>query len=72
MSVKAICGNCRSVMFECSSDYLCSDYSCKNCGAVNSFDMSRVPAKVVLPPHQGGDRTICRPHPRISENTVST
>jgi hypothetical protein len=57
MSVKAVCGNCGVVMFECSSDYLCSDYACKNCVAINWFDKSKEPTTVVLPQHQGEDQT---------------
>lgn len=57
MSTRAICGNCGLEMFECSSDYLCSDYRCKACGAVNFFDNSRVPTRIVLPQNQGRDQT---------------
>jgi hypothetical protein len=72
MSVKAMCGNCKSVMFECSSEYLCSDYTCKNCGAINQFDMSKVPTKVVLPHCQGAGPTSHNHYQHISGGTVST
>jgi phage FluMu protein Com len=51
--MKARCANCKTVMFECSSDYLCEDFECMKCGAVNQFDNSNVPTKVVLPRHLG-------------------
>ncbi len=72
MSVRAICGNCRNVMFECSSDFLCSDYTCEECGAINQFDMSKVPTKVVLPQHQEVDQTTCSSHQSISGDAAST
>jgi len=72
MSVRAICGNCRQVMFECSSDYLDSDYTCKNCGTVNWFDKSRVPTRFVLPQHQAESQTSCNPCRDISKDKAST
>lgn len=70
--MKVICGNCKRTMFECSSDYLCEDFECKNCGAVNQFDNSKAPTKVVLPRHLGVSQTNRKPHPHISDATSST
>jgi hypothetical protein len=70
--MKAICGNCKRVMFECSSDYLCEDYECKNCGVVNQFDNSTVPTKVVLRRPPGESQTNYIPHLHISGDEPST
>lgn len=70
--MRAICGNCKRVMFECSSDYLCEDFECKSCGAVNQFDNSKVPTKVVLPMHPGENQTNRTSRPHISVDASST
>lgn len=70
--MKAVCGNCKSVMFECSSDYLCEDVTCKACGAVNQFDNSKEPTRVVLPRNPGEPPTNRRLDPHTSKATPST
>lgn len=47
--MKVICGNCKRVMFECDAERLFEDTTCQYCSAVNQFDNSSAPAKVILP-----------------------
>jgi phage FluMu protein Com len=62
--MKAICADCNTVMFECSSTYLCDDFECPECGAVNSFDNSKEPTKIVSLRRQVDCQTIDRLRPR--------
>ena len=47
--MKATCGNCKRVLVECKAECLFEDIICHHCSAINQFDNSSTPSRVILP-----------------------